>query len=108
MLDKISADELKRKLDQGEPLQLVAALEEYAFKTIHIPGSLYFDNPRVAVSSLDKKAETVVYCSGPSCASGPVAAQYFIRNGFEKVRLYSGGLEVWQENGFPLVKGRGF
>jgi rhodanese-related sulfurtransferase len=108
MLEKISANELKDKLDHEEPIQLVAALEQYEYLAAHIPGSLYFENPRDAVSSLDKSAETVIYCSGPSCASGPVAAQYFMRSGFEKVRLYSGGLEQWDAAGFPLEKRRGF
>jgi rhodanese-related sulfurtransferase len=108
MLEKISANELKNKLDQGEPIQLVAALDQYEYLAGHIPGSIYFENPREAASSLDKNAEIVVYCSGPSCASGPVAAQYFMRSGFEKVRLYSGGLEQWDEAGFPLEKSRGF
>ena len=108
MLEKISVVELKNKLDQKEPLQLVAALDQYEYLAAHIPGSLYFENPREAVSSLDKNVETVVYCSSPSCASGPVAAQYFLRSGFNKVRLYSGGLEQWDEAGFPLEKSRGF
>jgi len=108
MLEKISVVELKNKLDQKEPLQLVAALDQYEYLAAHIPGSLYFENPREAVSSLDKNVETVVYCSSLSCASGPVAAQYFLRSGFNKVRLYSGGLEQWDEAGFPLEKNRGF
>ena len=108
MLDKITTVELKKKLDHEEPVQLVAALEQYEYLAAHIPGSLYFENPRDAVSSLDKSAETVIYCSGPSCASGPVAAQYFMRSGFVKVRLYSGGLEQWDAAGFPLEKSRGF
>ena len=42
MLEKISVVELKNKLDQKEPLQLVAALDQYEYLAAHIPGSLYF------------------------------------------------------------------
>lgn len=108
MVQRISAVDLKQKLDDGEPIQLVAALDEYAFKTKHIPGSLYLADPKEAVRSMDKERETIVYCSGPSCINGPFVSQFFIRNGFTRVRLFSGGLEVWEEAGFPLVKGRGF
>jgi rhodanese-related sulfurtransferase len=108
MVEKISAQDLKQKLDEGQPVQLVATLEKFEFDTIHIPGSVFFENPAQAVRELDKSAETVVYCTGPNCIGGPFAYQYYLRNGFEKVRLFSGGLEAWAEAGFPLVRGRGF
>lgn len=45
MLEKITALELKNKLDQGEPIQLVAALEQYDYLAAHIPGSLFLKIP---------------------------------------------------------------
>ena len=108
MVEKISAVDLKQKLDSGKPLQLVAAIDEFAFKPSHIPGSLFFASPKDAVSRLDKKMETIIYCSGPGCITGPFACQYFMQKGFEKVVLFSGGLEVWTDAGFPIEKERGF
>ncbi len=41
----ISAQELKEKLDRGDPLKLVNALGEWEYRAQHIPGSLHFSTP---------------------------------------------------------------
>ena len=43
------------KLDGGEPIKLVMALNRWAFDAKHIPCSLHFDDPDDLYSSLQKR-----------------------------------------------------
>src|SRR5918994_674706 len=65
----IGREELRTKLDDGEPIKLVMALNRWAFEAKHIPGSLQFDDPEELYSALDKDYEIIVYCSNIDCLS---------------------------------------
>ena len=41
----ISREELRNKLARREPFELVMALNAWAFRARHVPGSLHFDTP---------------------------------------------------------------
>ena len=41
----IGRADLKAKLDRGEDVKLIMALNRWAFDAKHIPGSLHFDTP---------------------------------------------------------------
>lgn len=70
MVNTISRDELKRKIDGGEEFLLVETLAPVAYAHAHLPGALNLPPDRVrelAPTLLpDKSAEIVVYCSGPT------------------------------------------
>jgi len=63
----IGRDELKQKLDQGEPLRLVDALAPEKFRHSHLPGAINIPAARVrelAPGLLpDKNAEIITYCA---------------------------------------------
>lgn len=63
----IGRGELKAKLDRGEPIKLIMALNRWAFDAKHIPGSLHFDDPDELYSALGQDDEIVVYCSNVDC-----------------------------------------
>jgi hypothetical protein len=44
-MNLITCEELKVKLDGGEPVKLVAVLNPWNFRAKHIPGSLNFHSP---------------------------------------------------------------
>ena len=98
----IGREELKNKLDRGEPVRLVMALNRWAFDAKHIPGSLHFDNPEELYSSLDKDDEVVVYCSTVDCLSSVAMYRALVAHGYKNVRRYAGGLIDWEDAGFPL------
>jgi rhodanese-related sulfurtransferase len=98
----IARDELKDKLDRGEPVKLVMALNRWAFEAKHIPGSLYFDNPDELYSTLGKDDEIVVYCSTVDCLSSVALYRALVDRGYRKVRRYAGGLIDWENGGLPL------
>jgi rhodanese-related sulfurtransferase len=70
MLETISRDELKGKLDRKERFTLVEALPEWMYQEGHLPGAIDLppDKVREKAPDLlpDKDAEIVVYCGGPT------------------------------------------
>ncbi|MFL6209561.1 MAG: rhodanese-like domain-containing protein [Pyrinomonadaceae bacterium] len=70
MLDTISRDELKAKIDSSEAFTLVETLQEVAYQHAHLPGALNLPPDRVKelASRLlpDKGAEIIVYCASPT------------------------------------------
>jgi rhodanese-related sulfurtransferase len=70
MVETISRDELKAKIDRRDLFLLVETLPETAYHHVHLPGAinLPLDQLKVLAATLlpDKNAEIVVYCASPS------------------------------------------
>ena len=98
----ISREELKEKLDRKEKFRLVMALAEWAYEAKHIPGSIHFATMKEAIQSLNKDDEIVVYCSDENCIASTALGQLLERNGYTHVLHYAGGLQDWEQAGFPL------
>ena len=70
MVETVSREELKGKIDRGENFRLVETMQEVAYKHEHLPGAINL--PPVRVIELapnllpDKAAEIIVYCSSPT------------------------------------------
>jgi rhodanese-related sulfurtransferase len=68
MVDTISRDELKEKMDRGEDFYLVEVLDEPYYRHSHLPGAINLPPGSVREAQRllpDKKAEIVVYCMDP-------------------------------------------
>jgi rhodanese-related sulfurtransferase len=98
----ISREELKSKVDRGEPIILVMALNRWAFDAKHIPGSVHFDDPDELFANLGKDDEIAVYCSNVDCLSSVALYRALVERGYGNVRRYAGGLIDWEEAGLPL------
>ena len=98
----ISREELKEKLDRGDHFKLVMALGEWAYRAKHIPGSLHFNTIKEALEAFDPNDDIVVYCSNVSCVASVAAYRHFSNRGYKHVRRYAGGLQDWEEAGYPL------
>jgi rhodanese-related sulfurtransferase len=98
----ISREELKEKLDRGQDLELVMALNRWAFDAKHIPGSRHFDTPDELYAAVKPDDEVVVYCSNVDCLSSVALYRDLIARGYRNVRRYSGGLLDWEDAGLPL------
>jgi rhodanese-related sulfurtransferase len=98
----ISREELKAKLDRGDDVKLIMALNRWAFEAKHIPGSLHFDTPEQLYAAISPDDEVVVYCSHVDCLSSVALYRDLIRRGYRNVRRYSGGLLDWEDAGLPL------
>ena len=98
----IGRDELKAKLDRGEAVRLVMALNRWAYDAKHIPGSLHFDTPDALYAALRPDDEIVVYCSQRDCLSSVAMYRDLVARDYQNVRRYSGGLMEWEDAGLPL------
>ncbi|MFW9822087.1 MAG: rhodanese-like domain-containing protein [Candidatus Thorarchaeota archaeon] len=101
-IDLITCEELKAKIDRNDDFKLVFTLGEWHYKAMHIPGSLHIDSPEKILGNLEKNDDIVVYCASVSCPASVMAYHALKNNGFPYVRRFAGGLEEWQQNGFPL------
>lgn len=70
MVDTISRDDLKGKMDRGEDFILVETLPAVAYQHAHLPGAINLppDQVRELAPQLlpDMSAEIVVYCASPT------------------------------------------
>ncbi len=102
-MELISREDLKQKLDEGEDLKLVCALSEWAYRAVHIPGSFHIDGPGKSDELLEKDDQIVVYCTNPNCVASVMAYDRLVKNGYDDVWRYAGGLEDWEAAGYPLT-----
>ena len=98
----IERDELKAKIDRGDPFVLIMALNRWAFDAKHLPGSVHFDTPEELYAAVGPDDDIVVYCSQPDCLSSVALYRDLVRRGYRHVRRYSGGLLDWEAAGYPL------
>ena len=98
----IDRDELWAKIDRGDRFRLIMALNEWAFRAKHIPGSEHFNTPEELFASLKPDDQVVVYCTSPECHSSIALYWALVEAGFDNVRRYSGGLTDWEAAGLPL------
>jgi thiosulfate/3-mercaptopyruvate sulfurtransferase len=98
----ISREELKAKLDRDDDFKLVMTMGDWAFEAKHIPGSLNISNQVEAAKQLNVDEEIVVYCTNVSCPASIAAYNMLETKGYKNIYRYSGGLEAWEEAGYPL------
>jgi rhodanese-related sulfurtransferase len=101
-MNLISREELKEKLDCKDKFKLVNALGEWAFEAKRIPGSINTSNMQDARKMLDPSDDIVIHCSIPLCPASIIGYQIWEHNGYKKIRRYAGGLQHWEEAGYPL------
>lgn len=106
MPETITRDELKERIDTGEPLFLVEVLRPQRFEEGHLPGAINIPLDRVeelAAQLLpDKDADVVTYCSSAECQSSAKAAERLTELGYRRVREYVEGKRDWTEAGLPM------
>jgi len=102
----ISAQELKKKIDDKEDFELVDVLSKESFEGKHVPSS-----KNISVSEIEDKAEeelpdknklVVVYCSNTACTASPSAAAKLEEMGYTNVVDFESGLAGWEEAGFEF------
>ena len=93
--DRISAGELKERLDAGDRPALLDVREPWEFELARIEGSKLIPMGELSerVSELDPAAETVVICHHGSRSA--YATQALKRAGFPKVLNLEGGLDAY-------------
>lgn len=101
----ITADDLQRRLDSGEPITIVDCRRPSVFKKIgHIPGAI--NHPAMTFEehchAIPKDRQVAVVCYfGYFCQ---IAAQQLIEQGHKDVLSMEGGMEEWIMTGKPIRK----
>lgn len=108
-LPTVTAEELRRKLEDGESLVLVDALAPMVYAHSHLPGAINLpcsnvDPDRVARRIPDRATEIVVYCSSTDCEDSHVTATKLLHLGYTNVKRYAGGKDEWRDLGLPLER----
>ena len=98
----IHRDELLEMIGGGDAFRLVMALNEWAFRAKHIPGSEHFNTADELFSSLSPEDDIVVYCTSVDCHASIALYHALVDRGYRHVRRYSGGLTDWEAAGLPL------
>lgn len=100
-MQTINREQLKNRLDHGDRLALVLAGDARTYEQVHIPGSVPFTGPDT-MQKIDPDEEVVVYCTNSVCYKSYDLVKFLLKQGYEKVSRYPGGLEEWDAAGYPL------
>jgi membrane protein DedA with SNARE-associated domain/rhodanese-related sulfurtransferase len=114
-LARITPEELKEKLDAGEPVFIVdlQGRWRHARERQGIPGAVRIDPHRLeryraydrkTPAPLPRDREVVLYCDTPHEFTSARVALAMQQRGFSRVRPLAGGLRAWQEKGFPVAQ----
>jgi sulfur-carrier protein adenylyltransferase/sulfurtransferase len=100
---EMSPLELKRKMDAGEPLQLIDVREPFEYEIARIEGSKLIPLGEIAdrLDELESGQPMIVHChSGKRSAH---AVQLLQQRGFTEIYNLEGGIEAWSDQIDPSV-----
>ncbi len=105
----VTADQLLRKLENGDAFVLVDALAPMVYAHSHLPGAINLppsdiDPARLKKRIPDPDTEIVVYCSNPECDDSIATDRRLHALGYTKVGRYAGGKDEWRGRGLPLER----
>jgi rhodanese-related sulfurtransferase len=90
-MNTISREELKTRLDCGEPLKLVMVMPLSAYTAKHIPVSFACITPQEVFAVLSPDDEIIVYCSDPACMNRHHAYEVLEQHGYRHLHHSAGG-----------------
>src|SRR5215216_7633128 len=102
-VEMISAEELKAKVTNNQPVTIidVRSSEGFAASTTTVKGAIHFKLRKLKyrlayppLKNVPKDQEIVTYCACPKDQASIAAAQILQANGFKRVKVLQGG---WQE-----------
>lgn len=102
-----TVDDVKAKLDAGEPVHLVDVREESEWANGHLPGAVHLSKGvierDIEKTISDPQAEIVLYCGGGYRSA--LAAYNLKQMGYENVISMDGGFGGWKQAGYPIEQG---
>jgi hydroxyacylglutathione hydrolase/adenylyltransferase/sulfurtransferase len=98
---EVSPQDVKRRLDDGEDVQVIDVREQYEWDAGRIAGVRHIELERLAsqAETIDKDKPVVFHCR--LGARSLMAAQAFRRAGYDAWSM-AGGLQAWHDDGLPL------
>ncbi|MFN4259807.1 MAG: rhodanese-like domain-containing protein [Gemmataceae bacterium] len=102
---ELTVDQVKEKLDRGEPFCLVDVREESEWAKDHLPGAIHLGKGilerDVEQRIPDPETEIVLYCGGGYRSA--LAADNLRKMGYTRVFSMDGGIRGWRDQGYPLT-----
>ncbi len=96
-------EDLKLRMDQGEPIVLIDVREESEFAAGHIPGAVHVSKGVIErdIESVvpDVNREILLYCGGGFRSA--LSAENLQRMGYRNVVSVDGGWRAWTEANYP-------
>ena len=105
---KITVDELKQRMDAGDPITVVDVRHPLALELDPemIPGALNFLMEEIEHrhQEIPRDRDIILYCSCPNEVSSARTALLLKKKGIHRVRPLEGGLDAWRERKFPVER----
>ncbi|MGH8143430.1 MAG: rhodanese-like domain-containing protein [Steroidobacteraceae bacterium] len=94
-ITEISPQELKRRLDAGERLQILDVREPWECAIVSLPGTMNIPLAQVPgrLKELDAGSELIAMCK--SGGRSRRAADFLEKSGFRQVANLTGGIDAW-------------
>lgn len=104
----ISLKEAKRLYDNRQGEIFVDVRTRYAYDELHIPGadSLPLDYIQQQWQAYAPDQKLILYDDAPDDPSAEAAAAFLKSKGFTNLRVMDGGLDGWQDSGYPVDRER--
>ena len=102
----ISAQALKKKINNGDILFLINVSPESVFNAGHIKGSVNIPIGKLAISSdwpKDKNKPLIFYCMDVPRMYSSKAASWAVKNGYTNVAVFREGVLGWVKAGYQLA-----
>jgi len=105
MVETVTREDLKAKMDRGEDFVLVDALGREHYESSHLPGAVNLPYEFVDEAGRvlpDKDGEIVVYCMNTACSASGEEARELEEMGYSRVHHYAKGKQDWIGAGLPV------
>lgn len=102
---KIECETLFNLIKKDKALVLVDVRAPLDFKEAHIAGAVsvpFYKLPKDA--AWPKRIPLVLYCAGKGCPLSYDSALALIKEGYEDVKVLSGGIREWELKKYPIVR----
>ena len=103
---KITVDELKQRMDAGEPVTVVDVRHPLALELDPetIPGAMNFmmEELEHRHQEIPRDRDVILYCTCPNEVSSARTALLLKKKGIHRVRPLEGGLDAWRERKYPI------
>lgn len=105
----VNAEQVIEALDKHPNLNIIDSRKAGDFNTGHIEGARNLvdtDTTAAALAAIaaDKSTPLLFYCNGQACFRGMNGAKAAVDAGYTTVYWFRGGIEEWNQKGFPLVR----
>ena len=99
-----NVQEVMKRMDAGEKLNLVDVREDNEWSKGHLPGAQHMGRGvierDIETSIPDKNAEIILYCGGGFRSA--LSADNLQKMGYKNVISMDGGWRGWTEHGYPV------